>query len=211
MGSIKDTWLEWYKDGKVEDNVVQLAKELLEARARKVLDFGCGTGRHTLYLARLGFDVYGFDWSEAAITICKQQLAEQGLSANLTIWDMNDTRLPYNDDFFDAVVAVRVLHHTFVQSIGRIASEIARITRSGGYLYVEVPTYEEAIQQKLEGIRSDEPEPGTFIPLEGEEVGVPHHHFRLDEMLELFPDFDTRSLEERNGHYCLTGIRKRLP
>lgn len=209
MESIKDTWLEWYKDGKVEDNVVLFARTLLEAKPRRVLDFGTGTGRHTLYLARLGFDVYGFDWSEAAITICKQQLAEQGLAANLTVWDMNDIPLPYQDDFFDAVIAVRVLHHTFVQNVRRIASEIARITRSGGYLYVEAPTYEEAIQQRLGGTRSEEPEPGTFIPLEGEEAGVPHHHFKLDEMLELFPAFNTTSLEERNGHYCLTGIRKR--
>jgi len=54
---------------------------------------------------------------------------------------MNDTPLPYDDGFFDAVIAVLVLHHTCVEKIMRIASEIERVARKGGYLYVEVPAW----------------------------------------------------------------------
>ena len=64
------------------------------------------------------------------------------------------------------------------------------------------------MRQKLEGVRFDEPEPGTFIPLNGEEIGIPHHHFRLDEILKTFIDFRPISFEERNELYCLTGIKK---
>lgn len=208
MPSVKDTWLDWYKERKVEDNVDALAKVLLEARVQKILDFGTGTGRHTVYLARMGFEVYGFDWSEAAIALTEQELSRQGLSANLTVWDMNETPLPYDDEFFDAVFAVRVLHHTYIGKITRIASEIARITRVGGYLYIEAPTYEKAIRQKLGGVKSEEPEPGTFLPLEGEERGVPHHHFTRDEILRIFASFNPLTLEEKDGHYCFTGIKK---
>ncbi|MGP8068461.1 MAG: class I SAM-dependent methyltransferase [Candidatus Bathyarchaeia archaeon] len=208
MASIKDTWLNWYKDRRVEENVALFVKWLLEARVRRVLDFGTGTGRHAVYLARMGFEVYGFDWSDAAITIAKQELSKEKLSASLTVWDMNDAPLPYDDDFFDAVIAVKVLHHTYLEKITRIASEIARITHTGGYVYIESPTYEEAMRQKLEGVRFDEPEPGTFIPLNGEEIGIPHHHFRLDEILKTFIDFRPISFEERNELYCLTGIKK---
>lgn len=208
MRSIKDTWLDWYKDGKIEENVATLSEELLEAGARRVLDFGTGTGRHTVYLARMGFEVYGFDWSDAAIAAAKRTLAKGGLSANLTVWDMTATPLPYTDAFFDAVIAVRVLHHTYVEKILRIVSEITRIIKPGGYLYIECPTYEKALKQKQEGIRSEEPEPGTFIPLEGEEVGVPHHHFKLDEILKVFGNFNARRLEEIDGHYCFAGTKR---
>lgn len=208
MPSIKDTWLGWYKDRKVEEKVAALAKPLLEAGVRRVLDFGTGTGRHTVYLARMGFEVYGFDWSEAAITLAKQELTRQGLSANLTVWDMTENPLPYDDEFFEAVIAVRVLHHTYTEQISRIASEIARVTRVGGYLYVEAPTRENAIQQKLDGIKSSEPEPGTFLPFEGEEKGVPHHHFTREEMLKVFASFNPLTLEETEGHYCFIGIKK---
>ena len=205
--SIKDTWLDWYKDKKVEANVVAFAKSLQDDGTRRVLDFGTGTGRHTVYLARMGFEVYGFDWSEAAIGIARQELSKQGLNANLMVWDMNETPLPYAEGFFDGVIAVRVLHHTYVDQIGRIASEIRRIMKNGAYLYVEVPTYEEAVKQKEEGIRFEEPEPGTFLPLNGEEIGVPHHHFKLDEVLRFLADFNLVTLEERNWHYCFTGVR----
>jgi SAM-dependent methyltransferase len=205
--SIKDTWLDWYKDRRVEENVVHLVKQLLEAKVQKVLDFGTGTGRHTVYLAKMGFEVYGFDWSDAAVAIAKQELTENGLSANLLVWDMNNTPLPYDDSFFDAVIAVRVLHHTYVDKIIQIASEIARITRTGGYLYVEAPIYAKAIGEKLERAEN-EPEPGTFIPLEGEEIGVPHHHFTLDEMLKTFAKFDPLTLTDAGEHYCFTATKK---
>ena len=64
MASIQDTWLDWYNDRRIEENVVLLVKRLLEAKVRRVLDFGTGTGRHAVYLARIGFEVYGFDWSD---------------------------------------------------------------------------------------------------------------------------------------------------
>lgn len=203
----KDSWLEWYRDRRIEAGVEAVAKIIRQANMSKVLDFGCGTGRHTVYLANIGFEVYGFDWSKAAIGRTRLELAKHGLGANLRVWDMNETPLPYPDSFFDAVIAVAVFHHTYIEKIEHIASEIERITRSGGVLYAEVPTYEEAIRLKLEGSKSEEVEPGTFLPLEGDEAGIPHHHFKRDELLRLLPNFTRLNIEERNEHLCLTATR----
>ncbi len=57
----KDAWLDWYQDKRVEECVVDFAKMLKKAAATRILDFGCGTGRNTVYLVRVGFEVYGFD------------------------------------------------------------------------------------------------------------------------------------------------------
>jgi SAM-dependent methyltransferase len=37
----------------------------------RVLDIGCGAGRHSLYLQKMGFDVLGIDSSPLAIKVCK--------------------------------------------------------------------------------------------------------------------------------------------
>ncbi len=54
-----------YKDwGKYE-------KEAMKYVKGKVLDIGCGVGRHSLYLQKKGFDVLGIDISSLAIKVCK--------------------------------------------------------------------------------------------------------------------------------------------
>jgi hypothetical protein len=98
-------------------------------------------------------------------------------------------------------------HHTYVERIRSIASEIERITKVGGYVYVEVPTYEKALRQKLEGGLSEEPGDGTFVPSEGDEAGIPHHHCTRDELLKFFSNITIRTVHESDEHYCLTGIR----
>ena len=45
----------------------------LERSKVKMLDFGCGTGAHTWYLAREGFDAYAFDGSESTIKRAKER------------------------------------------------------------------------------------------------------------------------------------------
>ena len=62
----KDSWLELYKGRRIEEGIGAIAKTIRDANMSRALDFGCGTGRHTVYLAHMGFEVYGFDWSEAA-------------------------------------------------------------------------------------------------------------------------------------------------
>ena len=82
---IKDTWVDWYQDRLVDENVVAIAELLKSKRASRVLDFGCGTGRHTVYLAKTGFNVYGFDWSENAVAVATKELSRQGLNASVVV------------------------------------------------------------------------------------------------------------------------------
>lgn len=203
----KDTWLGWYADGRIEPGVAALAEILKENLTARVLDFGCGTGRHTVYLSKLGFSVFGFDWSEASIEAARKELQREGLEAHLSVWDMNQTPLPYPDKYFNAVLAVRVFHHAYTEQVRRSATEIGRITKRGGYLYVEVPTFGRLQSEKKKGVEFYEPEVGTFVPRGGEEAGIPHHFFRKEELVSLFRQFTLTHLEETQDHLCLTAAR----
>ena len=59
------TYLAEYKDWSVHQ------KKALRFARGKVLDIGCGAGRHALYLQEKGLDVLGVDASPLAIKICK--------------------------------------------------------------------------------------------------------------------------------------------
>ncbi|HEY5620812.1 MAG TPA: class I SAM-dependent methyltransferase [Candidatus Bathyarchaeia archaeon] len=56
-----NSWDYWYsrKEREVEPEIPKLAETLAEKGRLRVLDFGCGTGRHSIYFARKGFQVYG--------------------------------------------------------------------------------------------------------------------------------------------------------
>ena len=57
------------------------------SRPGKLVDFGCGTGRHLTLFAGLGFDVTGVDLSPHMLETCRSKLAAAGLSARLILRD----------------------------------------------------------------------------------------------------------------------------
>jgi SAM-dependent methyltransferase len=179
----------------------QLADLLIQRGAHTLLDLGCGTGRHTLYFGQRGFTVYGIDSAAAGLTATQQRLDQAGLAAHLMQQDIFE-HLPFEDAFFDAIVSVQVIHHARLAQITALVQEMARILKPGGLLFVTVP------QLQNQGTRFQQIEPGTYIPLDGREAGLPHHYFTRQELQELFKTFAIADLHlDRDQHYCLTAIK----
>jgi tellurite methyltransferase len=75
----------------------------LHARAaRRVLDLGCGVGRHALLLAERGFDVEAIDGSLAGLAVVRETAAARGLPVSLH-QGLADA-LPFPDADLDFVV-----------------------------------------------------------------------------------------------------------
>ena len=72
-------------------------------RAARILDIGCGTGRHSIELAKRGYAVTGIDLSESML----ERAREKALADNLTIdFRMLDARaLPFKEEF-DLVIMI---------------------------------------------------------------------------------------------------------
>jgi SAM-dependent methyltransferase len=199
-----DAWQYWYrrKEGTVEPEIPKLIELLRENDASKILDFGCGAGRHVIYFTKRGFEVYGFDASETAIERTREVLKSENLSANLRVWDMTKP-LPYEDGFFDAVLALKVIHHTYIDNIKRIVKEINRVLKKGGFLFLQVSAFsnEEILKWKQEGLKPEEPEPRTYVYSWGEEKGILHHHFVKEELLRLFENYNIEEIHSATEHY----------
>lgn len=65
----------------------------------RVLDVGCGSGRHALWLQEQGYDVVAIDQSHQAIDICE----DRGIDS-CCVMDMTD--LQFEDDSFDTILVV---------------------------------------------------------------------------------------------------------
>jgi len=111
----------------------------------KILDIGCGTGRHTgaAYQCR-EVTVVGADHNFKDLTAARERLelhdrlGEHGGGVwGLSAADVNC--LPFKDDGFDLVICAEVLEH--VRAYRVAIREIVRILKPGGDLVVSVPRY----------------------------------------------------------------------
>lgn len=101
-----------------------------------VLDFGCGSGDITLYLAGAGHRLTGYDLSPAmigqAVRADRDRIVRWASQAS----DVPDI-LPFADASFDVVVASSVLE--YVAELDLTLRQIARVLRPGGWLFATVP------------------------------------------------------------------------
>ncbi|HUD35818.1 MAG TPA: methyltransferase domain-containing protein [Streptosporangiaceae bacterium] len=111
----------------------------------RLLDLGCGGGRHAFEAARRGARVVAVDLDRselAQVTAIFAAMAEageipDGASGMAVAGDA--TSLPFPDGSFDKVIAAEVLEHLPADQIAM--NEIARILRPGGVAAVTVPAW----------------------------------------------------------------------
>ncbi len=79
-----------------------IEKELSSNKSLKILDVGCGTGRHSIELTKRGYNITGIDLSESML----QRAKDKANACNLNIEFLNyDARnLPFNKDFDIAIM-----------------------------------------------------------------------------------------------------------
>jgi len=96
----------------------------------KILELGCGSGANIWFLGKEGYEAYGMDYAETGIEYCEKMLDKWGSKAKLVVGDMR--KLPYEDNYFDAIVdVVSVQHLKFSEHLGCL-KEIYRCLKSGG-------------------------------------------------------------------------------
>ncbi|MBN1619686.1 class I SAM-dependent methyltransferase [candidate division WOR-3 bacterium] len=79
-----------------------IERELNHDKTKKILDIGCGTGRHTMELTKRGYDVTGVDLSESMLKKAREKSRKSGL--NIRFVQQDARNLPYNSEFDAAIM-----------------------------------------------------------------------------------------------------------
>jgi 2-polyprenyl-6-hydroxyphenyl methylase/3-demethylubiquinone-9 3-methyltransferase len=99
----------------------------------RVLDAGCGDGNFSASVGEAGFEVYGLDLSDSGIAIASARGVGSFRKASL----YDDLTVPFEIDWFDAIVAVEVIEHLY--SPRTFVDRAFDALRPGGLLIVTTP------------------------------------------------------------------------
>ena len=118
----------------------------------RVLDVGCGTGRHLLELTRSQRCLVGYDMSREELLSMRYMLAitvrDRPVLADVHIVQGDGEQLAFADDLFDLVICTETLEH--VPDDRAILRELVRVLQPGGVLVVSVPDeYSERLLWRL--------------------------------------------------------------
>lgn len=108
--------------------------EVIKSVSGPVLDVGCHGGTFTsVILSKIGSkDIYGIDISPEAIKLAKKRIPYG------TFQVADAAKLPFKDNFFEAVFCLEVLEH--VDDPISTLKEIYRVMKKGGYAVILVPS-----------------------------------------------------------------------
>jgi SAM-dependent methyltransferase len=100
-----------------------LVKQFLDSLPpnSKVLDIGCGNGKNMKY--RNDLQMYGIEYSQALTDIC--------IKDGLNVIQGDALTLPFENESFDAVIMIAVIHHIEPTLHNKVLNEIQRILVPG--------------------------------------------------------------------------------
>ena len=134
--SVYNTWAEIYdeQENKTRDLDKKATQNLLSPlinSSSAVLEFGCGTGKNTEWLANVAGQITAVDFSEEMLNKAKQKIS----LPNLIFQQADITRSwPFANESFNLITCNLILEH--VENLDFVFFEAQRILKPNGYFFV---------------------------------------------------------------------------
>jgi malonyl-CoA O-methyltransferase len=169
LATVRSGYDRWARVYDHDANPLQALEEPLvqqavgEVRNLSVLDLGCGTGRHTVWLAERGAHVTAVDFSEGMLAEARGKPGAE--LVRFVAHDLHD-RLPFADGAFDLVVSGLVLEH--LGDLPIFFQEARRVLKPDGRGVVSA--MHPAMFLRASQARFTDPESGAIV----EPGSIPH-------------------------------------
>ncbi len=135
--NIKEAYKEWSNQYDTNENktrdleAVALRAVLSKMDINKVLEFGCGTGKNTVWFEQNAKEILSADFSEAMIAKAAEKINSP--KVQFTVADINEP-WDFSKEKFDLVSFSLVLEH--IQNIEAVFNKINQVTESGAFVYI---------------------------------------------------------------------------
>ena len=186
-----ECWERFYKEQRRPWRGIGKVGDLDIPSGSKVLDVGCGNGKTVGALLEMGMDVTGLDFSPSAIDQCVRAF---GGKAKFTIAECE--RMPFSDETFYAITAVHVLEHLDAIQLSDTVSEIRRVLKPGGVVFVRSFAIGDS---RAEGKESD---------VRGN--GISYRYYTVENMLEIFDGFECLNSERVDESMRFGAVRVKV-
>lgn len=178
-----------------EADIVQFTETLKADKSYRVLDLGCGVGRHAIHFAQLGFETYALDESTAGLAYIEKAAGDRHLTIQCAQGSM--TALPYETGFFDYVLAFNVIYHGDLPVVTQSLEEIHRVLKPGGFFQGTLLS-----KRNSKYGQGTEISPNTFVIESNDDANDgdkdhPHFYCNAQELCQLLTGFEPLSLVDQ--------------
>ena len=125
----------------------------------KILDVGCGDGRHLPFFQSLGMDSYGVEIDANSVETLNQQLTKLGLKEN-SVKLGSCANLPFYDEYFDYVISWNSSYYMShdSSSFETNITEMTRVLKPAGWVILSIPKktafiFEQSVDSDIEGCK----------------------------------------------------------
>ncbi len=135
--NVREAYQEWSQQYDTNQNKTRdleataLRSVLSKLELNKVLEFGCGTGKNTVWFEQNAKEILSADFSEAMIAKATEKIKSP--KVQFTIADINKA-WDFTNQEFDLISFSLVLEH--IENLDVVFSKIDKITQTGSKVYI---------------------------------------------------------------------------
>jgi SAM-dependent methyltransferase len=183
---------------KASDEFLPVALRWKDLNKQTVLDIGCGRGRHSLFLAEMGFDVTATDISPEGISQLEKETKRRKLDSKIKTLVCDMLELPFENDTFDCVLGFLSITHTDYAGLKKLISKIYNLLKKSGRLYVTFNSKNSPAFLEKSNVKIDD---YTIIKTRGLEKDIPHTYLKYNDVIKLLVNFNILKVQQIYDYY----------
>lgn len=158
----KERWAKEVTTGRLfypDENVVRFLAARKNEKSKKILDFGCGAGRHSVVMLNMGYDVIAMDYNKECLDATKERvsevLEEKERRNSFTAIQNDGIALGLKSDSLDYVVAWGSVFYIGREKLKAMLCEMRRVLHKEGELFFDIRTQRDAMYGQGEELEKD--------------------------------------------------------